>query len=68
MSAIQFTQQPQNKTILKHQLVKSYKLKKRKEMIEIMLSIFKRLLTLIQIIDPNLLDLYHCRTIYYLRQ
>lgn len=58
----------QNKTTskTKHQLGKSYKLKKGKKMIEIMLSIFQKSSTLIQIIDPDLLDLYHYKTIYYL--
>lgn len=51
---------------IKHQLVESYKLKKGKKIIEVILSIIQKSSTLVQIIDPNLLDLYHYKTIYYL--
>jgi hypothetical protein len=50
----------------KHQLGESCKLKKGKKIIEVILSIIQKSSTLVQIIDPNLLDLYHYKTIYYL--
>jgi hypothetical protein len=48
------------------QLNKFSKLKKGKKIIEVTLSIIQKSSTLVQIIDPNLLDLYHYKTIYYL--
>ena len=66
MTTIKSIQQLQNKTNLKHQLGKTCKLKKGKKVIEIILLIFQKTLVIDQIIDPNLLDLYHYKTIYYL--
>lgn len=42
MTTIKFIQQLQNKTNLKHQLGKSYKLKKEKKIMDVILSIFQK--------------------------
>lgn len=65
MKTIKSIQQLQNITNLKHQLIEFCKLKKGKKMIEVILSIIQKSSTLVQIIDPNLLDLYHYKPIYY---
>ena len=64
---LNFPEQFQSKTTLevKHQLNKSCKRKKGKKMIEVILSILEKSSAIIQIINPDLLNSYHYKTIYY---
>ncbi|SHF89752.1 hypothetical protein SAMN05443549_101746 [Flavobacterium fluvii] len=47
------------------QLNELCKLKRGKKLIEVILSIIQKSAIFVQIIDPNLLDLYHYKPIYY---
>jgi hypothetical protein len=68
MTTIKFTQQLQSKTTPepKHQLDKSYKRKKGKKIIGVILSIIQNLTSVVQIITPILLNTYNYETIYYM--
>lgn len=66
MTTIKFIQQLPNKTIPKDQLQKTYKIKKGKKLFGVILSIIRDFAIIARIIDLDLLDTNHYKTIYYL--